>query len=141
VDISLIDGLKNALEKEGASLEFVAPRAGEVKASDGSWIEVGQKIDSGPSVLYDAVVIVPSRDAIQPLTQDPAARDFVADAFAHAKFIGYGDDAMPLLEKVVGSKEMDVGFIQLKTSGDVQRFVQASRKLRFWDRIEKMHTK
>ena len=46
--------------------------------------------DGAPSVLYDAVVLLPSEDGAKVLTKEPAARDFVADAFAHMKFIGYG---------------------------------------------------
>ena len=40
-------------------------------------------------MLYDAVVLLPSEDGAKVLTKEPAARDFVADAFAHMKFIGY----------------------------------------------------
>ena len=134
VSMALLEDLKNALEKEGASLEFIAPRAGEVEASDGSWIRVQQSIDGGPSVLYDAVALLPARDAGPLLAKDPAARDFVADAFAHAKFVGYVKSAMPLLEKVVGHDDLDAGFIELKDTKDVVKFVRACRKLRFWER-------
>ncbi len=33
------------------------------------------------------------------LLQESSARDFVADAFAHCKFIGYVESALPLFEK------------------------------------------
>ena len=33
------------------------------------------------------------------LLQESTARDFVADAFAHCKFIGYVEAALPLFEK------------------------------------------
>ena len=56
-------------------------------------------IDGGPSVLYDAVALLPSAAAIDDLLQEATARDFVADAFAHCKFIGYVEAAMPLFEK------------------------------------------
>ena len=32
------------------------------------------------------------------LAQDPAAKDFISDAHAHAKFVAYHPDAMPLLQ-------------------------------------------
>src|ERR1700730_1243594 len=50
-DSDLLAGLKKALDKEGATLEFIAPTIVGVKASDGLWIEANQKIDGGPSVL------------------------------------------------------------------------------------------
>ena len=43
-DIDLIEGLKAALEAEGALIEFVAPMVGGVEASDGTWIEAKQKM-------------------------------------------------------------------------------------------------
>jgi catalase len=134
VTTDLVKALKDALGKEGASLELVAPKVGEVQASDGSWIEVQQKIDGGPSVLYDAVALLPSPDGAQILAKEAPARDFVADAFAHSKFIAYVEAAMPLLEKCVAPDDLDAGFIELRDSRDVAKFIQACRKLRFWER-------
>ena len=61
VDIAILQALRTALEKEGALLEIVAPQVGGVEASDGSWIEAAQQLRGGPSVLYDAVALLPSR--------------------------------------------------------------------------------
>jgi catalase len=138
VSADLVKALKGALEKEGALLEFVAPTVGEVEASDGSSIAVQQKIDGGPSVLYDAVALLPSRDHVKALAKHPAARDFVADAFAHSKFIAYTEDAIPLLERVIGHDEIDAGFVELKEPRDVSKFIQACRKLRFLEREAKL---
>ena len=80
-------------------LKLVAPMVGGIEASDGSFIEADEKIDGGPSVLFDAVVLLPSADGAAMLAREATARDFVADAFAHLKFIGYGAAAEPLLKK------------------------------------------
>ena len=56
-------------------------------------------IDGGPSVLYDAVALLPARTAMADLVQESTVRDFVADAFAHCKFIGYVEAAVPLFDK------------------------------------------
>ena len=45
-------------------------------------------IDGRPSVLYDAVALLPAM--IDDLIQESTARDFVADAFAHCEFIEFG---------------------------------------------------
>jgi hypothetical protein len=66
-----------------------APQVGGAEASDGSWIEADQMIDGGPSVLYDAIALLPAEAAMDDLVRESTARDFVADAFAHCKFIGY----------------------------------------------------
>ena len=60
-DIGILRGLKEAVEAEGAMVEFVAPRVGGIVASDGTRVEAAQKVDGGPSVLYDAVAVVISR--------------------------------------------------------------------------------
>ena len=43
----------------------------------------------------------------------PAARDFVTDAFAHCKFIGYAGDAAPLFEAAGLGNLIDDGFVDL----------------------------
>ncbi len=134
VDSEMVATFKKALEKEGAAFEFIAPTIAGVKASDGSMLEANQKIDGGPSVLYDAVALLVSKDGADMLANEPAARDFVADAFAHYKFVGFTEAAKPLLTKVLGTDKLDDGFIALSGAKDVARFIQECRKLRFWDR-------
>ena len=132
VDNEILNSLKSALQAEGAMLEIVAPKVGGVEASDGSWIEAAQKLDGGPSVLYDAVALLPSESGAQKLANDPAARDFVADAFAHRKFIACVESASPLLAKA--GVAVDKGVVTLKKSSDASAFVTTCRELRFWPR-------
>ena len=134
VGSDLVDALKKALDKEGAAFELIAPTIGGVEASDGSMIEANQKVDGGPSVLYDAVALLVSKDGANMLANRPAARDFVADAFAHYKFVAYNEAAKPFLTKVLGTDKFDEGFIAINGVKDVAKFIQACRKLRFWDR-------
>jgi len=134
VDSEVVAAVKKGLDKEGASYEFIAPTIAGVKASDGSTIPAKQKIAGGPSVLSDAVALLVSKDGANMLANDPAARDFAADAFAHSKFIGYSDAAKPLLSKVLGVNKFDDGFIAIGSAKDAARFIQECRKLRFWGR-------
>ena len=132
VDSEILNSLKSALEVEGAMLEIVAPKVGGVEASDGSWIEAAQKLDGGPSVLYDAVALLPSESGARMLANDPAARDFIADAFAHRKFIACVESASPLLAKA--GVAADKGVVMLKNSSDASAFVTTCAELRFWPR-------
>jgi catalase len=134
VDIGILEGLKTALKNEGALLEIVAPQVGGAEASDGSWIEAAQKIDGGPSVLYDAVALLPSDEGAKLLVNEPAARDFVADAFAHKKFIGYVDAAAILFDKAGIPESRDEGFIALNGKDACSAFITACRQLRYWAR-------
>ena len=132
VDAKVLAALGKALKAEGAMLKLVAPEVGGVKDSAGAWHDADEKLEGGPSVLFDAVAILPSAEGALLLTMLPAARDFVADAVAHRKFIAYAASAAPLLEKA--GVVLDKGFIPLKSAGDCDGFVTACRKLRFWDR-------
>ncbi|MBV8360540.1 MAG: catalase, partial [Deltaproteobacteria bacterium] len=134
IDGGLIAALKSAAEKERATLELIAPTIAGIQTSDGSRIDAQQKLEGGPSVLYDAVVLLLSAEGAGMLVNQPAARDFIADAFAHAKFIAYTEAAKPLLTKVVGTDNLDEGFIEIRGSKDFFQFIQACRKLRFWER-------
>jgi catalase len=141
VNRELLDALEKALKAEGAVLEIISPTVGGVDASDGKVIPGNQKIGGGPSVLYDAIVVLPSEEGVKCLVKEPAARQFVADAFAHCKFIGYVDAAMPLFEKAGIQSDLDEGCIHLggsKGSGakGADEFVAACRKLRYWAREE-----
>lgn len=137
VDINILESLKAALKEEGALLEIVAPKVGGVEASDGSWIEAKEKIDGGPSVLYDAVALLPSEQGAKLLAKEPPARDFVADAFAHMKFIGYVEAAATLFANAGVAESRDDGFIVLKGPDDCSTFVTACRQLRYWARAKR----
>jgi catalase len=134
VDTKILRALETALKEEGAQLEIVAPKVGGVKASDGVWIEAAQAVDGGPSVLYDAVALLPSAEGAKALVSEPAARDFVADAFAHMKFIGYVQTAVPLMMKAGVSDQRDAGMVELKGAQDCSGLVAACRQLRHWAR-------
>jgi catalase len=134
VRIDILRALKTALKEEGGLLEIVAPYVGGVEASDGSWIAAVQQLQGAPSVLYDAVALLPSADGVEELVQEPTARDFVADAFAHCKFIGYVEAALPLFGKAGVSDSRDDGCIALEGPEGCAAFVATCRQLRFWAR-------
>jgi len=94
-------------------------------------------VNGGPSVLYDAVALLVSAEGSKVLAGEATARDFVADAFAHAKFIGFAEAARPLMEWAGVSP--DEGVVALDDTAAVERFVGLCRKLRYWDREPKVH--
>ncbi len=133
-DADIVQALRQAAKKEGAMVELVAPMVGGFEASDGNWMEADHMIDGGPSVLFDAVAIVLSEEASEKLTGEATARDFVADAFAPCKFIGFTAGAMPLLAKAGIEPDLDEGLIPLEDAKSVPDFVVSCHKLRFWER-------
>jgi catalase len=134
VDPKLLKGLTDAVIKAKAVFELIAPKVGGVTAADGSWVVAHHMIDGGPSVLFDAVALLTSNQAIEDLLKEATARDFVADAFQHCKFIGYDPSAMPLLAKAGIADDLDEGTIALPGEGGLTAFVEELGKLRVWGR-------
>ncbi len=132
VDTGLLKSLQAAAEAEGAVVKLVAPQVGGVKPAKGGLIEAHEKIDGGPSVVFDAVAILASKEGSALLANEATARDFIADAFAHVKFIAYAPSAKSLLDKA--GVVPDGGVIELAGEKDAARFLKLCRQLRFWQR-------
>ena len=84
------------------------------------------------------MAVLVSTEGAALLSGEATAKDFVSDAYAHAKFIAYADSAKPLFDKA-GVTKMDNGFVALKNPADAKSFVQSCRKLRFWEREAEVH--
>ncbi len=135
IDDKVLTALIDAVEAVGGTLEIVAPRVGGVVTEGGSRIPADQKIDGAPSVLYDAVAILATADGAEKLADMHPARSFVADAHAHAKFIGVSKEAQALLKRA--GVDADGGVVTLGAAEDAKAFVKSCAALRFWDRLAK----
>ncbi|MGO8094523.1 catalase [Rhizobium leguminosarum] len=133
-DAAIFKALLAEITEQKAAFEVIAPKIGGVTLSDGNWIEAHQMIDGGPSVLYDAVALLPSAEGTGDLQKEATARDFVADAFVHCKFIGYVETALPLMQKAGIADSLDEGVMALGAAKDVTAFIKALGKLRVWGR-------
>ncbi len=132
-DAKLYKELQKALNDEGVIMEIIAPQVGGVELDNGSWVDAQQSIEGGPSVLYDAVVLLVSNKGVASLAK-PATRNFIADAFVHHKFIGYVDIALPLLEQANIHHNLDKGCVALSKKGAAAIFVKTCRAIRYWNR-------
>jgi catalase len=132
-DADVLAALRAALEAEGAVLELVAPKIGGVTLSDGSLVPADKNIDGGPSVLFDAVAVMASVDGAALLAGDSAAKDFVTDAHAHCKIIGYVETTTELFRAAGLAELIDEGYVALD-AGATDAFIAACRQLRFWQR-------
>ncbi len=131
-DAALFDAITTACDKEGTQFEVIAPKIGGVTLSDRKKVPAQQKIDGGPSVLYDAVALLVSKEGAALLVKDKPTKDFINDAFAHCKFIARNAAADPLLQ--AAGVTPDDGFVSLKDGKDASKFIKACRALRFWAR-------
>jgi catalase len=137
-DSTLLSRLRAATKKEQANIELIAPRIGGVTTSDGKHVPADQKIDGAPSVLYDAVAVLASEEGGVALASLPAARDFVTDAFAHCKFVGYTPGGAALLEATGIATDLDDGFIELGSARAASGFLERCRELRHWERESRL---
>ena len=133
-DAALFTALTGAVTKAGGTFEIIAPRIAGVTLSDGEVVAAKQKIDGGPSVLYDAVALLLSEEGASMLGKDAPSNDFVRDAFGHCKFIAFSKDAMPLLEAAGLAQKLDAGCVALRSRKDATEFIAKCGKLRVWER-------
>jgi catalase len=135
-DAEALAALRAAAAAEGAQVEIIAPAVGGVDVSDGTRVRADQQVDGAPSVLYDAVAILAAPGGARALAARPPARDFVTDAVAHCKFIGYTSGAAVLFEAAglpTDPSSADGGFISLGEHPAAE-FIARCRQLRFWHR-------
>ena len=135
VDAKTFNALVSAAGKAGGICEIVAAKIAGVTLSDGTAVPAKQKIDGGPSVLFDAIAILASEDGLAPFLKDAASQDFVRDAYAHCKFLAYSREAKPLLDQCgLSAEKLDGGCFELGSSNAIAAFTKACGRLRFWDR-------
>ena len=79
-------------------------------------------------------MILTSEEGAKKLAKDATARDFVSDAYAHCKFIGYGTAAEPLLKGAGIFEMLDKGCMALKSADAAPAFIEKCRDLRYWKR-------
>ncbi len=132
IDATQLASLRDAMKAEGAMVKIVAPRIGGVKTSNGQHIPADERIDGGPSVLFDAVAVIVHKDKLSELMAEPSARDFVSDAIAHGKFIAHNEDAMSLLDTAHLDDAKRKQLVALEGQGSLKNFVEKCRSLRIW---------
>ncbi len=133
-DAGVINALRKAAAKAGASVKLVATKIGGGALSDGKVQPADGQLAGTPSVVFDAVAVVLSADAAKRLTRESAAIDFVADAWAHLKAIAADEGAQALLKAArVGN---DAGVVEAE---DAAGFI-AVAATRQWAREPKVRT-
>lgn len=130
-DADAVNTLIEEVEANGAEPFVVAPKVGGIPLSDGSTIKADGQLAGSPSVLFEAVAVVLSKEGCAKMVKEAAAVQFVMDAFGHLKAIGHNPDAQPLLDKA--GVEPDDGVVALDAFCDA-----ATRQ--YWAREPKVRT-
>jgi catalase len=109
----------------------VAPKIGKLK---GNGLEPDMTVEGGPSVLFDAVVLLPSAEGTQALLGMAAAVNWLRDAFGHLKAIGFNEEAQPLFDKAAVKPDAKLGVVALDNGRGLDAFIAAAKKHKIWDR-------
>ncbi len=137
---ALFKAIHKAATEAGAVVEVVAAKIGGAELSDGTLVEAQYKIDGGPSILFDFPIVLASEPGAEKLAKLAPARQFVADAFAHFKFLAHSPEIVPLLEKAGIIDDLDDGVIELEGKKTVAEYISALSELRHWAREKAMVT-
>jgi catalase len=125
-DDARLASLRRALAKAGARLTLVAQKIDGVHLADGTVQPANQALAGAPSCLFDAVLVIGSENGIAPLLTQPAALDWLRDAWRHLKAIGL-DSAGTLLAHAAGVPT-DEAVVMLDTSRGLDTFMQHAGK-------------
>ncbi|MEO7321971.1 MAG: catalase [Burkholderiales bacterium] len=134
--------LHQVLSEQGAVPRFVGMKLGRVISADGESIDVEISLETGPSVLYDALVLPDGQAGVQALSQSGQAMEFLKDQYRHCKPILVMGASTSLLDKAgipasLPSGEPDSGL--LRFDGDdldaaLEAFAAAIIKHRHFER-------
>jgi len=128
-DAKAVASLQKAVAKEGALLKLIAPKIGPMK----NGLMPDMTIDGGPSCLFDAVVLLPGQTEMPVLLKGASAINWLRDAFAHLKAIGFNNAAQAMFGKG-GVDHTAPGVIAV--SKGVDAFIAAAKEHKIWARDE-----
>jgi catalase len=133
-----------ALTAAKAQAKIVAPHLGYIQTAGRNSVKVHFSLLTASSVLFDAVYLPGGQQSVAALRVDPAAAEFVSEAYKHAKAIaaaGAGVELLRAANVMNGSKRMKDEAIVIGANGASAKmaaeFIAAIAKHRNWER-EKM---
>ena len=134
-DGALVKELQAQAEAAGAMVQIIGPTVGGILTAQGDLLDVDHKVEGGPSILFDAVVVAPSVEGGAQLALQAEAVNFVRDAYGHLKVIAYLASAAPMLVKagIDANPDNDPGLVSLGQSS-VGDFISRASEGRIWKR-------
>jgi len=145
VDADSLKSVKDALEKNNAVVEVIAPKLGFVTSESHTQFPVQQSFLTAASVLYDAVYVPGGTNSVATLAAEADAVHFLNEAFKHCKAIACDESARPVLEATYFNKKLPADnavetvlregiVIADKSKKVADLFIKAISHHRFWER-------
>jgi catalase len=135
-DDAELQAVLQALGSEGAEAKLVAPRLGILKTANGIPVQIHMSLLTASSVLFDAVFVPGGERSVSALSADPAALEFIVEAYKHAKAIGATGVAAEWLRdaRFGADPNSDTALLLGDSAKIVPRFVTAVAAHRNWNR-------
>ena len=142
VDGQSVTELHDVLARQGAVPRYVGIKLGQVNSASGDPIEVEISMETGPAVLYDALVLPDGAAGVEALTQSGHAMEFLKDQYRHCKPILALGAARTMLDKagipaMLPSGDADGGILHFdgdNLDGALESFAEAIMKHRHFAR-------
>ena len=93
-----VAGLRRAAENAGAVVKIVSPKVGGAISAQGALLVADGQLAGTPSVLFDAVAVVLSKEGADRLSAESSAIEFVRDAYVHLKAVAADEGGRMLLK-------------------------------------------
>jgi catalase len=127
---ALVEDLFEQAAAAGAQVKIVCATIGGVVLDDGSQLVADFQLAGGPSVFFDAAVVIGSAVGLRAMANEAAAVSWINEAFVHLKVLGLTADAAILLE--AAGIAPDDGVVWLDT--DSRTFITMAGEGRVWAR-------
>jgi catalase len=136
-DASVAD-MKLALMKAGARVMTIAPRLGVLTGKGDDTLNADCSFLTGASVLFDAFYVPDGEESVASLLAEPAAANFLREAYQHCKTIAAHGAGVQLLESAgLGESMADAGLITGRDGNAAtlaDNFIVAIARHRHWER-------
>ncbi|MES2447209.1 MAG: catalase [Bacteroidota bacterium] len=130
-----LNEVKQALLAEGAAVEIIAPKLGNIQSDKGTALPVDESLMTAASVFYDAVYVPGGKQSVATLATEPDAIHFLNEAFKHCKAIAADEDAKQVINETYFASSVNEDGIIIGNNKDLAtKFIKAIAQHRFWDR-------
>lgn len=134
-DIQELKQMQSRIKAEGAMLDIISDRYGEIISATGEVVKVDYTLVTMDSVLYDALYVVGGDASQEKLATIKKAVCYVDDALKHNKAIAIGgNNNVMVLASDLRIVESDKAVVKIRTASDIEMFIQLVALHRNWQR-------
>ncbi|REC45450.1 catalase [Chryseobacterium pennipullorum] len=138
VEGAAVSDFKTKLERDGATVEMIAPSLAPVKTTGEENLTPKHSLTSTASVCFDALFICSGENSAKELMDPenkPKVLNFINEAYKHCKAICFGEGTEPLyqLSNVAARQHKDPAIITWEDNTPDELFINAIAQHRVWD--------